>query len=331
MRSFFVFLLGLALVLLWSEKGFAWARQGHEVVAMIAERRISPDTRAKVNQLLAEGGDKTLVSVACWADDVVLAARGEGPLTENAEAQAFNGRFANSKTWHFINLPLGTMSFEEVRNFASSTDVVDAISRCIEVLESPAAPPQELTKVQALRLLVHFVADLHQPLHCGTGYYSLETPGVAQLVTYPGEAFGKPNDRGGNLLFYGTDPTEQLHAFWDAVIGEAVGKTTDPQAVADFLLQDGTSKEVARTAGDYHEWAQAWAVESVHVAALAYLAIVFEKAEFDANKSFLRINIKLPANYLEANKQYAADRLRKAGIRLAQLLDSIKWQSPPEP
>ena len=87
MRSFFVFLLGLAFVLLWSEKGFAWGRQGHEVVAMIAERRISPDTRAKVNQLLAEGGDKTLVSVACWADDVVLAARGEGPLTENAEAQ----------------------------------------------------------------------------------------------------------------------------------------------------------------------------------------------------------------------------------------------------
>jgi hypothetical protein len=87
MRSLLPVLIGLAFSGLSSQQAFAWAREGHEVVAIVAERLISPDTRAKVNQLLAEGGDKTLVSVACWADDVVLAARGEGPLTENAEAQ----------------------------------------------------------------------------------------------------------------------------------------------------------------------------------------------------------------------------------------------------
>jgi hypothetical protein len=75
------------------------------------------------------------------------------------------------------------------------------------VLESPTAQPEEFTKVQALRLLVHFVADIHQPLHCGTGYYSLDGSGAAQLITSPTQAFGKPNDRGGNLLFFGANAT----------------------------------------------------------------------------------------------------------------------------
>ena len=88
---------------------------------------------------------------------------------------------------------------------------------------------------------------------------------------------------------------------------------------------------MTKTSGDYHTWAEAWAIESVRIATLAYLGIVFEKAEVDADKNLLRIDITLPRNYLEANKQYAADRLRKAGIRLEQLLDSIKLQSPPEP
>jgi hypothetical protein len=98
--------------------------------------------------------------------------------------------------WHFVNLPLGTMSYEEAGEFTSSDDIVHAISRCVEVLESPTAEPEEFTKVQALRLLVHFVADIHQPLHCGTGHYSLDGSGTAQLITYPAEAFGKPDDRG---------------------------------------------------------------------------------------------------------------------------------------
>jgi hypothetical protein len=88
---------------------------------------------------------------------------------------------------------------------------------------------------------------------------------------------------------------------------------------------------MATTPGDYHGWAEAWIIESVRIAALAYLGIVFEKAEFDPGNKLLRIEIKLPANYLEANKAYAADQLTKAGVRLAQLLDSIRWPTLAEP
>jgi hypothetical protein len=76
--------------------------------------------------------------------------------------------------------------------------------------------------VEALRLLVHFVGDIHQPLHCGTGFYQFSDGGVVQLITDPQAADGKPNDRGGNLLFYGQEATDQLHALWDRVLVEEV-------------------------------------------------------------------------------------------------------------
>ena len=331
MKSLLPVLIGLASLALWPAKAFSWAPEGHAVIALIAERLISPDTRANVKHLLAEGGDESLVSVASWADDLVSAARGKGPLNEDSEAQEFNRKFPNNRTWHFVNLPLGTLSAEEARAFAPQDSIAKAISRCIQVLEAPVSNSQELTKVQALRLLVHLVGDVHQPLHCGTGYYILDRPGRAELITFPAQALGKPNDRGGNLLFYGTTPTEQLHAFWDTVIVEALDATANSQALADLLLKHASAEVMTKTSGDYHTWAEAWAIESVRIATLAYLGIVFEKAEVDADKNLLRIDITLPRNYLEANRVYAAQQLTKAGVRLAQLLDSIKWQSPPEP
>jgi hypothetical protein len=59
---------GFAIVVLGSEKALAWAQEGHAVVAAIAENLLSPVTQAKVQKLLAEGGDKDLISVASWAD-----------------------------------------------------------------------------------------------------------------------------------------------------------------------------------------------------------------------------------------------------------------------
>jgi S1/P1 Nuclease len=324
-RTLVALLLGLVVLGAGREKAFGWAREGHEAVALIAQRLISPGTDSKIAQLLKKGGDKDLVSVACWADEVVLAARGEGPLSADAETQDFNRKFPNNRTWHFINLPLGVMSDEEARKFTSPDDIVHAIARCIQVLESPLTDAHEFTKVQALRLLVHLVADVHQPLHCGTGFYRTDGTDTAELITYPGEAFGKPSDRGGNLLFYGTNPTEQLHALWDTVIVQKIDNTPDDQTLADFLLKNGRPQEIAMTSGDYHDWALAWAVESVRIATLAYLAIAFEKAEFNADKQLIRINIRLPINYLEANQTYTRLQLTKAGVRLAQLLDSIKW------
>lgn len=72
--------IGFAICGLFCDKALAWAREGHEAVAMIAEQLVSPATQAKVQDLLAKGGDRDLVSIASWADEVILAAHNEGPL-----------------------------------------------------------------------------------------------------------------------------------------------------------------------------------------------------------------------------------------------------------
>jgi hypothetical protein len=318
--------VGFAISILCNEKALAWAQEGHAVVAAIAENLISPSTRIKVQELLSTGGDKDLISIASWADQVIIAAHGEGPLRGNQEAIEFNQKFPMSGMWHFVNLPLGATSFNQVRSFLTPDDVIHAISRCIKVLESSTLEPDTFTKVQALRLLVHFVGDIHQPLHCGTGFYSFPEGGTPHLITAPAEAFDQPNDRGGNLLFYGSNATEQLHALWDSVLVEEIDSSIDYKVLAEFLTKNNLPKEMVKTSGDYHKWAEVWAIESVRIAAFAYRGITFGMPEFDTSKHLARINIILPTNYLETNKGYAAQQLALAGVRLAQLLDSLNWR-----
>ena len=289
---------------------------------------MSASSRDHVRKLLAEGGDKDLVSVASWSDQVILARLDTGPLRGDHEAIDFDHRFPNSGTWHFINLPLGIASWEQASSFSTSDDIVQAVARCIQVLEAPASeqPPGELTKVEALRLLVHLVGDIHQPLHCGTGFYKFSQAQAVQLVIDPQEAKGTTNDRGGNLLFYGPNETDQLHALWDRVLVEEADKTIDYHALADFLMANYLPKDVPLTPGDYHEWAQRWAIESVQVARLAYQGITFKNPTFDASQRLHRIEVELPKDYIPINSQRAAAQIARAGAHLSQLFDKIRWQ-----
>ena len=78
-----------------------------------------------------------------------------------------------------------------------------------------------------------------------------------------------------------------------------------------------------KTTGDYHHWAEVWAIESAGIAALAYRGISFKTVELDSNQHIVRINIDLPTNYLDSNKGFAAQQLARAGVRLAQLLEML--------
>ena len=318
--------IALSFLLATGGTALAWAQEGHAAVAALAAELISPKTRTKIQDLLATGGDKDLVSVASWADAVLMAAHDEGPLHGDEEAMAFNRKFPKSGMWHFVNLPLGATSYQQITRFDAPDNIVHAISRCIEVLEAPSSTPEDLTKLQALRLLVHFVGDIHQPLHCGTGFYTFSESGSPQLDIEPESAFGKANDRGGNLLYYGANAIQQLHALWDKILVEEVSDSFDYRVLTEFLRKFYLPKEFGRTPGDYHEWAKLWAIDSVRIAALAYRGISFGNVEFGADGGLYRIEISLQPGYQESNKARAALQLAKAGVHLAQLLDSINWQ-----
>ena len=314
MYSFFLF-LSLAQAL------HAWGSLGHSAIAALAERHLSPAAQSHVAALLAEGHDTDLPSIANWADEVRAAASGRGPLSDDAEARAFNAKFPTNALWHFVDLPLGAGNYRSVVAFSSVNDIVHAIKRCVAVLERAETRPDDFTKPQALRLLVHFVGDIHQPLHCGTGFYDLSDLTHPVLITDPKQCRDKPNDRGGNDLFFGPDPTQELHALWDESLVFAIRNSADYRSLADWL----ESTQSARLAvGDYHDWPEQWAIDSVRQARKAYQNVEFVAAAIDGQR--LRITIQLPDGYIDKNRSLAATQLANAGLHLAQILNSLAWR-----
>jgi hypothetical protein len=301
---------------------FGWGAEGHRAIGALAEELISSETRLKVRQLLDESGEKDLANASTWADEVRENARLNHPRPRDAEA--FNREFPNNASWHFIDLPLGTISMAEAEPFRpGKNDVIHAIERCIAVLETGTPGPGELSRTQAFRLLVHLVGDIHQPLHCGTGFYQLSDTKPPVLITDPSAALGLPNDRGGNDLFYG--PKEELHALWDIGLVAEIADTFDFRSLEAVLRQDYFRPVSPATPGDYHHWPEIWALESVKLAKAAYFGIRFNTVETMGEREPLWISVTLPADYDEKNKTLAAQQLVRAAVRLAQLLDRLQW------
>jgi hypothetical protein len=154
------------------------------VVASIADKQLSPAARAEVNHLLALEPGETLVSISTWADEH------HSPQTG---------------AWHYVNFPRGNCIYVPERDCPDGHCVVGAIEKEVEILESSAPDEKRLT---ALKYLVHFVGDVHQPLHAG---YQDDRGGN----TYQLQAFM----RGSNL-----------HAVWDSSLIKSMGQGTDQLA-----------------------------------------------------------------------------------------------------
>jgi hypothetical protein len=132
-----------ALALLVPVQAHAWGAPGHEIIAAIAEDRLTPAARAMVRDLV--GAERLSdPDIATWADA---------------------HRDPRTKPWHYVNIPLG--SRYDARRDCAKGCAVETISRAAEVLEGDASPRQ---RADALRWLVHVVGDLHQPLHAGDGW-----------------------------------------------------------------------------------------------------------------------------------------------------------------
>ena len=300
----------------------AWGPEGHQAVADLARTLLTPKARNAVTKLL---GSDDLASVATWADDLRAASRGKGPLVHDPEAIAFNQAHPRNSQWHFVDLPLGSTNYTDSGPFSSPDDVVHAINRCVAVLEGKT---NEFTQPQALRLLVHFVGDIHQPLHVGTGYYQIDHNNVVKLVTSPAEAEAKPNDAGGNDLFYGPGRFDELHGYWDGTLVERVDNTSSYHKLAPYLA-DKVDQTGWKTPGNYHQWAEAWEDDSVQIALRAYDGLIFSDPAFNTHHDLRKITITLPDNYEADQTRRVEQQLAKGGFHLAELLNQINWNLPP--
>ncbi len=159
----------------------AWGPSGHRIVAQLAEQQLSPTTHAQVRRLLASTGDHSLADVATWADDL------RDDPSQRALARA-------TAPLHFVNFSSSTCRYDPPRDCPGGRCVVGAIESYARVLGDRSRPDWE--RAVALRFVVHFVADAHQPLHAG---YRRDRGGNRYQVRWDG--------RGTNL-----------HAIWDTPV-----------------------------------------------------------------------------------------------------------------
>lgn len=320
-RSFGHFCPALALALACAVQARAWDAEGHAAIALVAEENMGAEARAHVAKIL---GSDDIASIASWMDQVRSAYFHTGPLGSDPEALRFNAEFPKNGEWHYVDLPLGLAAYEPDGPFSRPDDVVHMIGEAVSVLEGGG--DRRITPREALSMLVHFVGDLHQPLHVGNGFYLIGADGSVKLVMDPAAAEGLPNDKGGNADFYGPGRFDELHAYWDTNLVQKVADTKDP-AVLEPVLEKEVAAEGSgwKSVGDYHHWAEGWATESLAAARTAYAGIAFGAETPDPRGGIKSIKITLPANYDDVCTPLAEERLAKAGYHLAEILNAIQW------
>jgi nuclease S1 len=256
----------LALAIASTHSALAWGPQGHRVIARVAEERLTPAAKAAIKELLHPGD--TLPDVAGWADK-------EG-----------HDAVPGSASWHYINVPIGDARFDPklIRN---ENNVVVKIKHYRKILADKSQPKQE--RQRALLFLVHFVSDIHQPLHVGDN-----------------------NDHGGNdtqIQFF-TEGTN-LHKLWDSDLIHKIGG--NDQAWVHRVEQDIKPDFVK-------EWSKGsvddWANETLQVAKLAYRPLD------DAPKVIPR-GFKLDEAYVKRAEPILKEQMARASVRLANELNAI--------
>ena len=291
---------------------FGWWCEGHEVVALIAENHLSPSTRAAVDKLLTaypvdtprfckDSPNDPMAFASTWADDA-----------KTIEHTAF---------WHFEDIPLGLKKgdpeayCEPIGPSSNGAQrpgcILSALRYAVNVIHSDKEPDNE--KATALRYLIHFMGDLHQPLHTTTN-----------------------NDRGGNctpVQFFEDPKITNLHSVWDGMI------FSHDLAARDETLSQFAAELDQRFAADRAKWIKnapqfdKWAWES-HLLAqkVVYRDLSPEpptepydpKADCAAESTkFGALHIKIASEYQGEAAPVVEEQLAKAGYRLAAVLSLL--------
>lgn len=176
-RRAFIPLFLLLLAVLMPMPAIAWGTLGHRLVALQAEQQLDPRVRTEIAALLAGETDPTLAGIASWADEL----RGSDPDLGRKSAR-----------WHYVNIGEHDCRYDAVRDCAGGNCVVEAIRAQTAILADRSRP--EIERRQALKFVVHFVGDIHQPMHAG---YAHDRGGNDFQTNYRG--------KGSNL-----------HSLWDS-------------------------------------------------------------------------------------------------------------------
>jgi hypothetical protein len=238
-----------------------WGSTGHRVIAEVASNYLTDNARLEINKIL---NGETLVNASTHADDIKS-----------------DSRYDKYYNWHFINMELDD-EYEEITP-SERGDVFIAINKCIDILESDSVSNTD--KSFYLKLLVHFIGDLHQPLH-----------------------IGRYQDRGANRIYvkwFGRN--SNLHRVWDSEMINSHNMSYSELALnlpnPDLLISAEEANDFKR--GDVLNW-----VDEIH----EYTNKIYGDVSIDD---------KLGYEYQYKNFGTVKDLLLIGGIRLAKILNYL--------
>ena len=217
-------LAALVALLVLSSPAAAWWEYGHETVGRIAFDSVRPETRAELRKLMAQGrlletpdcSVATIEKVSYWPDCVK-------PLAE---------RFSYASPWHYQNVDI-CKPFDLKAPCKDGNCVSAQIERQARLLADRTVPARE--RLIAFAFLVHFVGDLHNPMHAGDR-----------------------GDKGGNDVKanYGlVGGRTNLHSIWDGYLAERA-ISTPPGGAKALLASIPASERPALAAGTVEDWSR---------------------------------------------------------------------------
>ena len=292
----FVLLLGGLCGGLCGPAAFGWGDDGHRIIALVAEQQLTPAVRAKVRALLA--GDTTGLTGPTLADQATWADK-----WRDSDRTTTRQRYEQTREWHYVNIQLADGDVDSACHGRPALPagtpasagppracLVDKIDQFIAELRNPRTPLAE--RRLALQFLLHFIGDLHQPLHASDD-----------------------RDRGGNdkkivvaAILPGFNP-DNLHQFWDTTVVRRLGAR--PERVAREL---GRGIGLAQRRDGSRGTPTDWAHESFLVARARTYARL-PAPDGDGRHT-------LTPAYVADATQAARQQLHKAGVRLAWVLNT---------
>jgi nuclease S1 len=263
----------LLLLLLAPLSAFGWSAQGHWVIGDLASRQLTPHAREQVALLLEGEADPTLAGVSTWADEL----RASNP--EN---------YRRTGPWHYINSKDGTCHFVPARDCPDGSCAPAAIEAQMKILADAQQPREQ--RRDALKFVVHFVGDIHQPLHADPRD---DAGGNRYQVTVHADV--APPDYAAKHA----DAPVNLHTIWDYYV--LASRHLSNEAYASAL-----AGSLPHIAADKIGTPWDWAAESC--------------STVDSHAIYPPDHI-IDNAYLDRQRPLAEQRLTLAAVRLAYLLN----------
>ena len=282
------------ILILCCSLGWCWGPDGHQIIARMAALNLNANATSQVAAILG-------VPVATLSDEMAFASTWADLI-----------RLSHKETggWHYVDIPRDQPSGKPSDFCADGNCVSFRLADFAARLAGNDPGPDNWTRLQQLKFLIHFAGDIHQPLHCATN-----------------------SDKGANCILVSGGKNANLHHVWDAEILARI--LTSDNALAQQLSTQFNALSDAKKAELLAGTADDWAVES-HKLALSKAygllrprikimepQIEVNDCKTEAPPAIRNLKIKLSPAYFTQTEPVVEAQLMKAGARLANMLNSI--------